>query len=165
MADFSGFFITWTTYGTWLPGDERGWSKRGKAKQESQPALEHWCKQNQVSGTVVLGKSDRLTVEDAIREHCQVRNWGLPAVNARSNHVHVVVQAYEKATIVRDQLKANCTRKLRIQLQPLIVTRTWTKGGDCEVLKDDEALEAAVRYVLEAQDEPSRFDSQHSRRR
>ena len=21
------FFITWTTYGTWLPGDDRGWVK------------------------------------------------------------------------------------------------------------------------------------------
>ncbi len=159
MADFSGYFITWTTYGTWLPGDERGWSKRGKEKQESQPALEHWCKNNLVTEIVVLGKADRLTVEDAVREHCKIRNWGLPAVNARSNHVHVVVQAYEKGTVVRDQLKANCTRKLRSQLQPLIAKRTWTKAGDCEVLDDDEALEAAVRYVLEAQDEPSRFDN------
>ena len=23
------YFITWTTYGTWLPGDERGWSRKG----------------------------------------------------------------------------------------------------------------------------------------
>ena len=159
MQAFSGFLITWTTYGTWLPGDMRGWSKRGEVKQESQPALEQWCQNNLVSEVVVLGKPDRVTVEDAIREHCQVRNWGLPAVNARSNHVHLVVQAYEKPTIVRDQLKANCTRKLRRQSQPLIAKHTWTKAGQCKVLEDDEALEAAVRYVLEAQDEPSRFDS------
>ncbi len=24
-ADMVGVFITWTTYGTWLPGDARGW--------------------------------------------------------------------------------------------------------------------------------------------
>ena len=22
------YFLTWTTYGTWLPGDERGWSRK-----------------------------------------------------------------------------------------------------------------------------------------
>jgi len=22
------YFLTWTTYGTWLPGDERGWVRR-----------------------------------------------------------------------------------------------------------------------------------------
>ncbi len=26
-----GYFITWTTYGTWLPGDERGWRRKGDA--------------------------------------------------------------------------------------------------------------------------------------
>ncbi len=25
MRDPIAFFITWPTYGTWLPGDERGW--------------------------------------------------------------------------------------------------------------------------------------------
>ena len=25
------YFITWTTYGTWLPGEERGWRRRGEA--------------------------------------------------------------------------------------------------------------------------------------
>ena len=23
------YFLTWTTYGTWLPGDERGWNRKG----------------------------------------------------------------------------------------------------------------------------------------
>ena len=27
------WFITWTTYGTWLPGDDRGWTERGKGSQ------------------------------------------------------------------------------------------------------------------------------------
>ena len=27
MDDPLAFFLTWTTYGTWLPGDERGWSR------------------------------------------------------------------------------------------------------------------------------------------
>jgi hypothetical protein len=28
MADPLAYFLTWTTYGTWLPGDERGWVER-----------------------------------------------------------------------------------------------------------------------------------------
>ena len=24
------FLLTWTTYGTWSPGDERGWNRKGK---------------------------------------------------------------------------------------------------------------------------------------
>jgi hypothetical protein len=24
------YFLIWTTYGTWLPGDERGWNRKGE---------------------------------------------------------------------------------------------------------------------------------------
>ena len=29
------YFITWTTYGTWLPGDSRGWWQRGDGELHS----------------------------------------------------------------------------------------------------------------------------------
>ena len=37
-------FITWTTYGTWLPGDGRGWRKKRESHQPPQPLLEAWCR-------------------------------------------------------------------------------------------------------------------------
>lgn len=84
--------------------------------------------------------------------HCQHCGWVLHAVNARTKHVHVVVTADAKPRLIRDQLKANCTTRLRRQEKPLICERTWTKGGDCSVLFDDESLHNAVIYTLEAQD-------------
>ena len=36
------YFITWTTYGTWLPGDKRGWVKAGmQGIQAPDSELEH----------------------------------------------------------------------------------------------------------------------------
>ncbi len=29
-----GYMLTWTTYGSWLQGDERGWRKDGVAMAE-----------------------------------------------------------------------------------------------------------------------------------
>jgi REP element-mobilizing transposase RayT len=101
---------------------------------------------------VLLQLHDRATVEDACREHCQFRGWVLHAVSARTNHVHMVVSAEESPSTVRDQLKANCTRRLRKQTNPLKVARTWTSGGDCEFLDDESDIEAAIVYVTEAQD-------------
>ena len=45
MDDYAGFFITWTTYGTWLPGDARGWRKRIGGEQQPRPLLEAWCRE------------------------------------------------------------------------------------------------------------------------
>lgn len=100
--------------------------------------------------------NDRATVEAACRQHCEHRGWHLHAVNARTNHVHVVVTAAEKPQTVRDQLKANCTGALRRQAKPLNRERTWTRGGDCEILDTDEEIEAANEYTLEAQDRKDR---------
>jgi hypothetical protein len=44
MNDPSTYFITWTTYGTWLPGDTRGWRKTKQGDQPPQPLLEAWCR-------------------------------------------------------------------------------------------------------------------------
>jgi len=152
MNDPLTYFITWTTYGTWMPGDSRGWRKRGAWVKPPRPLLERWCREQMKGDTVLLSPSDRETVENACREHCQFRGWTLLAVNARSNHVHVVVVANEAPMKIRDQLKANCTRCLRRQPTPLIAERTWTRGGDTEILDTDEDIEAAIIYVTEAQD-------------
>ena len=156
MNDTITILITWTTYGTWLPGDSRGWRKRKAGPQIPQPLLAEWCRKKMVGEVVLLEPEDRATVEEACRKHCGHRGWHLPAVHARSNHVHIVVSAAEKPQTVRDQLKANCTGALRKQKMPLNHERTWTRGGDCEILDTDEEIEAAVLYTLEAQDRKER---------
>ena len=36
------YFITWTCYGTYLPGDHRGWTRWHKGDQLPIPSLEDW---------------------------------------------------------------------------------------------------------------------------
>ena len=151
MQDVFGVFITWTTYGTWLPGDARGWRVKRGGNQPADPELEAEAREKMKFDPVYLSPQDRATVELACREHCDHRGWKLHAVNARTNHVHVVVVADVKPQTIRDQLKANCTTKLRGQPIPLICERTWTKGADCEVLFDEQSLQNAIQYTLEAQ--------------
>ena len=103
MSDTYVYFITWSTYGNWLPGDARGWRKRSAGQQLPRPQLEKWCREQMRYDPVLLAEKDRSTVELACQEHCDVREWTLLAVSARSNHVHVVVIASAKPTTVRDQ--------------------------------------------------------------
>src|SRR5262249_12003475 len=85
------YHLTWTTYGTWLPGDERGWVESGKAGiQAPDPEREWQARQCMVESAVVLTPGQRDLVEQTIRDHCRIRGWVLHAVNARSNHIHVV---------------------------------------------------------------------------
>jgi REP element-mobilizing transposase RayT len=116
------------------------------------PLLEDWAQKQMKGEAILLTPSNRDTVEHACTNHCEFRNWDLLAVNARTNHVHAVVAANVEPTKIRDQLKANCTRELREATPPLNVPRTWTRGGDCEILFTKDDVESAVIYVKEAQD-------------
>src|SRR5438270_740198 len=116
--DVLAYFLTWTCYGTFLPGDSRGWTKWHKGDQVPQPLLENWCRARMTEEAVSLAPAQREVVEQAIRDHCEFRGWDLLAVNCRSNHCHAVVAALNyDGEQVRDQLKAWATRRLKAQQQ------------------------------------------------
>src|SRR5262245_26201359 len=85
------FLVTWTTYGTWLPGDARGWNRKGEAEnQRPNPLFVEMAQSRMKEAEFRLSVVDRRIAEQTIRDHCRIRGWHLHAVNARSNHVHLV---------------------------------------------------------------------------
>jgi hypothetical protein len=54
--------------------------------------------------------------------------------------------------IVRDQLKANCTRELRAHWPQFNERPVWTTGGDWQCVNTEDELEQVVLYVSVAQD-------------
>ena len=107
------YFLTWPTYGTWLPGDERGWVEREHGWRLPDPVKELDAMARMSEDACRLNSDERQIVEDTIAAHCRIRNWALHAVSCRSNHLHLVVSAVDHPDAVRDQLKAWCTRKLK----------------------------------------------------
>ena len=150
------YFLTWTTYGTWLPRDDRGWAKRKKGFQDPQPKLREWSDRKLEEPPCTLSLRQRALVDQTIRERCEMRGWKLWAVNVRSNHVHVVVFARDTSPAkVRNEFKARCSARLSEDraAQGLPTRRRWwTERGSLRYLNDEGSLEAAILYVNEAQD-------------
>ncbi len=152
FAEPFSLFITWTTYGSWLPGDKRGWRKSPGGPQLPQPKLEAWCRDRLQEKPVMLSRAQRNEVEAVIMEHAGRRGWELHALSARSNHVQLAVTACEKPERVRDQFKANATHRLRKCETPIQQSKIWTKGGDIEWLATEDDLEQVIMYITIAQD-------------
>ena len=151
-----GYLLTWTTYGTWLPGDERGWhSKDLPGDLHPDPQIREQAESCLTERPFTLSHEQRVVVDDTIRRHCVIRNWPLHAVAVRSNHVHVVVTApgYHPDTGV-EQYKAWCTRMLK----PLVPRREhfWTVRASRRWLNHEASFDAAISYVLDAQDRKGR---------
>jgi len=102
---------------------------------------------------LLLDNISRKSCDEVIGKHCEIRNWKLWAVNARTTHVHVVVTAIAyKGNIVRDQLKANCTRSIREVVAKFRDRPLWTEGGDWSCINAEDELHDVIEYVREAQD-------------
>ena len=69
-TDPLAFFITWTCYGTWMPGDERGWTRWHKGENLSQPLLVDWCREQMTEQAIFLDQRQRELVNATIVTHC-----------------------------------------------------------------------------------------------
>src|SRR4029077_12094957 len=112
---------------------------------------EQAARERMAETVVLLTPEQGALVERTIADHCRIRKWQLHAVNARTNHIHVVVTAYREPDEVREQFKAWCSRKLSdaAGLTKAVATkagrRHWfTEGGDSEAIGDHEYLSIAI---------------------
>lgn len=165
MPDPLAYFLTWATYGTWLPGDKRGWIEYRHGWQLPDPVRELEARARMVGSACRLDSQERRAVEQQVTETCGFRGWQLHVVNCRSNHVHVVVSAPVGPKSVRSQLKAWCTTALKNlnhqrwmcadgTARVTLRENWWAERGSQRFVNDDESLEAAIIYVRDGQDKP-----------
>lgn len=98
---------------------------------------------------LLLSNSQREICDATIRAHCDIREWSILAINVRTNHVHLVVNAKASGREVMKQLKSWCTRKLKAT--DVERERWWTRRGYVRYFEDEQRIENAIRYTLEGQ--------------
>jgi REP element-mobilizing transposase RayT len=155
-GDVLAYFITFTCYGTWLHGDARGSTlKRSDGRNlalSPNPQRETFNSDALKRPPVALDRPMRNTVDGAVREACVFRGWRLLALNVRTNHVHVVIEAPPvKGDRVVSALKARATLALRKSRLAEADAPVWSEGGSCRWLWDERSVEAACRYVTDQQ--------------
>jgi REP element-mobilizing transposase RayT len=151
MPEPLAYFLTWTTYGTWLPGDERCWTKRNVGLRSPNPVKQRIAQSRMTEKPCLLDAPQRQLVESVIAEHCKYRAWNLHAVNCRTNHVHAVISANQiHPDRVMQQLKTWASRKLK-ETSNANRRKWWTERGSKRYINSLDDLEAAVLYVRDAQ--------------
>ena len=156
------WLLTWTTYGTRLPGDERGtvsnvvdWAGRHRRNAPGTAAAAGLRGLVADAASTMRGPPVWLTTDHApllltqFQETAVHRGWFLTAVAVVSNHVHVVVGVRgdpEPDTLLRD-FKSYGSRQLNRSFGSPEGGTWWTHGGSTRKLPDDEAVRAATAYV------------------
>jgi REP element-mobilizing transposase RayT len=144
MAKTLAYMVTWTTYGTWLQGDDRKYVKDGQIL----PPNESLAAANMRALTkesVRLSFNERQIVEEAIRQQAIRFDQQIYALAVCTNHVHlvaeyiprpigVVVQRYKKCAV-------HALRGIGIK------GRVWTSGFDKRYCFDRDTVQRKINYV------------------
>jgi len=133
MAKMIGYMITWTTYGTWLQGEKKGYVKKvkvfcGNAKLQKSNVIK------QKGKAVRLDKKNCAIVREAILNEAEKLGQVIYSLAVCSSHVHLVAGRYKRAATTA--LRANG-----------FVERVWTKGYDKRYCFDEESLRNRIGYV------------------
>ena len=126
------WFLTWTTYGTWLPGDERGFvspkfegdaperrnNEPGRPYDEGRADLRRMADNRLAGDPVRLNRAQAEVVRHQFEETARCRGWQLLAGAIMANHVHLVVGVPgdpDPSALLRD-FKSYASRALNVNL-------------------------------------------------
>ena len=163
------WLITWTCYGTWLPGDARGFvsyvevdggrtihNVPGTPFDADMPNMKAFAQSIMKGPPVRLDERDADSLIEQYQETSRIRGWELQAASVMFNHTHVVVGVPGDPDPKRilETLKSWATRAVK-KRQPLPPNGTfWTVNGSKRKLKNDDAVRDGVVYVVRKQPNP-----------
>ena len=144
MSKIVGYMLTWTTYGSWLPGDERGYVKNAQILAGDVKTLQI-SKSRQKSPAVKLNAREIELVRQVILHEAERIGHAIEALTVRTYHVHLVARPHSKSIEqVVARYKSLTTRALWQHGRP---GRIWTKGYDKRFCFTQEELAQRIRYV------------------
>ncbi len=164
------WLITWTTYGTWLAGDERGFVSNVYADDDgpevrhnvpgtdcdrSMPLLQQYVRDHMIGNPFYLNKEQADALIAQYKDTARIRKYELRAASVMSNHTHLVVgvPGDPDPHHLRELFKSWATRALKKKWPLPASGEFWTAKGSVRK-KVGEAVVAAVIYVARRQPNP-----------
>jgi REP element-mobilizing transposase RayT len=144
MPKTLGYMLTWTTYGTWLQGDERGYVKDGQVLRGDKKLI-CLCEKFQKGQQVKLRHNEKDIVRRAIVNEAERIGYTIEALAVCSNHIHLVARYFPEPigqTVSRfKNVTASALRKHGR------AGRVWTRGFDKRFCFKQDDLTRRIQYV------------------
>lgn len=136
--------VTWTTYGTWLQGDKRGYVKDGQILKPDAD-LEAANLRNLQKHPVRLTTIQKETVNQAIAGKAEQLGQNILAIAVCQNHIHLVI-AYN-GTPIEYSVKHYKNAAISALRKHAHQGRVWSSGFDKRFCFDEKSLRKRIDYV------------------
>ena len=144
MKKLLGYMLTWTTYGSWLQGDKRGYVDDGQVIAGN-TALKLANMNQQKSKTVKLSVYEKDLVRKAIIREGQILGQQIYSLAVCTNHVHIVLNHIE---IPIEKVVSHYKNAVRLALKSNGFNgKLWTQGYDKRYCFNEKELNTKIDYV------------------
>jgi REP element-mobilizing transposase RayT len=158
------WFLTSTTYGTWLPGDARSFvssfpQEDGEFEihndfdtpyDRDSPDWKRACEERLTGEPIYFGTAHADAVLEQILETTNHRGWTLYIVSIMASHLHALVAApvaVQSKRILGDY-KAYASRKLTGRWGKPSSETWWTESGSRRPVYGERSFEQVYDYIL-----------------
>jgi len=132
--------VTTTSYGTWLPGDLRGYVQEGLVLPAN-PALLNHAKQMLKKAPVFFTPAQQERLFSAIVAACIEFRYSLEHLSIEQWHLHWVVgHGFDPIETIVGRLKNRMRQALKIG-------RIWTEGYCARPLYSDVEIQICAEYI------------------
>lgn len=137
--------LTWTTYGTWLQGDKRGYVKDGQILEQNK-IFEEINKSNLEKQPVKFNAKQKKIVEEAIIQEAKRLEQKVFALAVFSNHIHLLVEKNHESIERAVALYKTAIRK-PLHKDAGLKGKIWSKGFDKRFCFNKHQLNRRIEYV------------------
>jgi REP element-mobilizing transposase RayT len=159
------WFLTWHTYGTWLPGNAQGFvspirNDSGDSElhnipqttvESDHPRLTSWARKRLKCKPILFTKAHAEILAPQFQETAGHREWKLLTFAIVPNHVHIVVGVVGDPSPddILGDFKSYGSRALNAKFPRPESGTWWTVSGSKRILDSDQSIFGAIRYTFE----------------
>jgi REP element-mobilizing transposase RayT len=145
MSEIIGYMATWNTYGSWLPGDERGYVNNQGQTVNGNEGILQISTERQKYPTVKLNKQERKTAEQIILAEAEKIGHEIIALAVCTNHVHLLAKPHQQPIDkIIGRYKSITTRAFWGYGRK---GEIWARGFDKQYCYTVNELTAKINYV------------------
>ncbi len=150
MLEIVGYMATWTTYGTWLPGDERGYvNNKGQTLRGDKEVLQK-NRGRQKTPPVKLNKQEKNIAQQIILNEAKKIRHKIIALAVCTNHIHLLAEPHQQSIEgIIGRYKSITTRAFWEYGRK---GKIWTRGFDKQFCFTMKELTARTKYVQKHND-------------
>ncbi|MBU0618529.1 MAG: transposase, partial [Planctomycetes bacterium] len=160
------WLLTWTAYGSWLPGDERGFVSRRPGDSEThvtsnipgtpydsdQRELSEAAKKRMKGSPVTLDQEHAPTILASFVETATTHHIAIIAVSIMPDHVHLLCQGEQSGSQLLQLFKGAASRRMNRAHALTDAPRWWTESGSKKYIQKGGNVQSAVQYVCSQKD-------------